>query len=505
MINLGPLLTPYVPIQQAPVGFLGHQIANMGQALEHQREFDAQQAMQQERMAQEAELQRAQLAETARYHDLGAQERADRLGEQQQVKDEQRANVLFDMLGKAQRTGNQSDIQTVLDQLKRHGYDVKEGETSLPEETPQPQAGTQAAGASPYKPASPFQKQLAGFMAAQPQTPEQAPSAPPGSLPPEIAAIAPMQARPKPPEAPAAPKRGGRYQIFKNGELVHEYDAPVEQAKMRQQIIAMGSPVIEQAGTPEEKQDAKVAADHAAALVGIMPTDKVVDAYQRMFKELSDRRKKQGPAGGGGSLGAPTKADMKEQSHLDDVQLKVYSAMTGREDYKDVLNAKRGADSALTMLAEGDEKGMLQHGALKQYLFSISGKVVTDGEMERLLNSTGKFNNWEAAVNTYTSGGVMPEGFKSQLHDLLTIVSTRAGGQIKELGDAAFQTTLNMTGDESRADTVRGMVTHEFKAPAQPRLGQKKPSGPAAPTTPAATGGETIEQKRERLRKLVGD
>ena len=180
---------------------------------------------------------------------------------------------------------------------------------------------------------------------------------------------------------------------------------------------------------------------------------------------------------------------------MNDQTLAVVRELRQDDVTKDSAQAKLGAQNGLAHLdaaakeAEGGG-GMQQLGAVKEYLRSVSGKVVTDKELDGFLNSTGKFNNWESAIDQYIKGGERPEEFLRQLRGLLSTIRDRAQTNLDATGSKAYEIIKRQTGDETQADVGRGFFTGNFSTPSEkPQRYGKNPG----------TSGESSADRRKRI------
>jgi hypothetical protein len=527
MIPIHALLTPYEAPAIAPVGLVGERLGGLGDFLEKRRENEIANELERQRQDQSYELGKGNLAETSRYHDLLGAQRQDTLDEKANAAKDKQREGLFNALRKAQTPDEKASI---IKEFKRLGDTVEETETALPAPAPEPIEPTPAKGAPKTRLEPPefagwgalgnakpsgFRKSLDAYMASGAggaSSGEEPTASPPGVLPPEIAALVPEgSSSVKPSTSAEAPKnRGGKFTIRDaQGNIIHEYDAPLEKQKVLTQITAMGAPFVKNAGFPEDEKAAQAAAEYASTLVGVLPPDKIPDAYLKAYQEnLSGYKKKHIEGQGGGGPAGPSKTDIKMQQMANDDTNRIIARVRQTSHVTAAEDAEESARRALAALDAAAQGGMQQLEAVKQHMVELSGKVVTDREMSQFMGSTGYWNEAQAKLSKYIASGEQPKEFLHQLRGVLETGLQRALARKNAAAQNAYQQSMLSSGDPVQAAIARGNFNGDFSVGEAPAgagsirsLAKPKATGQAAPA-PISSGED--ERKKALLKQLEG-
>jgi hypothetical protein len=159
---------------------------------------------------------------------------------------------------------------------------------------------------------------------------------------------------------------------------------------------------------------------------------------------------------------------------------RIIKRVGGQYDMKATGQAEEMAKRALRSLQSGGGMGDLD--AFKSYLVQMSGKVVTDREMDQFLSSTGKWNKWEQMVNQYTQEGKFPEDFKRQLQQLMAGFVRNAERHRRELGENARNQARHEKLSPDAQTVVYGHFTGVYPD-------SEAPTDSGAPAAPTRSGG----------------
>jgi len=555
------LITPITPVAPAG-GQMGAALGEAGDAAALQRERDRQ--FQQKQLddyqkwldqAADREVKSKHFDQINAYYNAQTALHKDQLAEKQNALGEKRAQQLFDAFRKAKTP---QDRENIRQELQRAGFTVTEADTELPEEpaaapaeaAPAPAAapGTYAHPPKPGGALPPISKATKGVLQnhAEPNTvgmgrggitlpvqktqpmgidafmasPEaQASAASPeaasagGELPPEMqknpydgGSLFPWDLagfpEPKPP-TPEKPKRGGKFTVTdKSGNQVLQYDEPLQQQKMRQDILRVGEPLITQGRNEINRDAANRAADAAAAdYAAFGDSGKAIDLFTKLYGQQVGQFKKEFPGGGGGGPAGPSKTDIKLAERDDTLVQHVIGRVGGQYEMKAVDQSITMAKNSLSSMNE--HTGMGDLNAFKQYLLAMSGKVVTDKEMEQFMHSSGAWTGWEKKYNEYMNEGKFPPQFLRSLQTLMQGFIANAEAKRKELGENAYQQVLGLQGSEQAAAVARGHFTGFDQPVGATPLGQPKPKAGAGHPAPA-TGGASGKARAEAWLKSQG-
>lgn len=461
-------------------------LGEAGQALSDSVRQDQ---LRQDRLAEQQrryELDKAGEEGKNRYYDAQAATHRMQVEEAKNSATNKRANALFDAFRK---TKTPSERSLIRDELKRIGYSVEEGDTELPGQAGGPQASPSSTGgvsaAALSATIDPSQSAMghigepggiaSGATAGESGVPEM------GVLP---------------SAAPAMPKmsRGGRFTIKDpTGIQVASYDEPMERMKSQLSIRgALGSMGL--AATTDREKAATAAATEAGANMldlGVDPNNAVkhaVDIYGHVLN-TGEFKKTLPPGAGGGGPGGPSKTDIKILGMDREQADKIIRRTAGNYDMKATSTAVAAARQALRDLQSGE--GMPDLDAFKRYLLQMSGKVVTDKEMDQFVNSTGKFNGIEQKIAQWTNEGRFPEEFKRQLGQMFQTFIENAERARKEMGDnARHQAALEGLSPDGQAVVSDFFTGDTSSTPQSAPLGArgKKPAATPAPAGAHAPG-----------------
>lgn len=357
MSMFSELINPITPVGAGSKGSaMGNGLGEAADFVETLRKNRAEEAHQNE---QDALKEQHQLSTDRYYNSLTAyhQDELKQKGVDAQAKLEQgnlkQALGLLEEHRKAIATGNLEGAKSIRAQLPALGFSVSESASGLPDAnapaTPAPSLTPPPPGAwstlqngqdEPHAPGyneggptpggSPFLKNYmaspgASAASAAPAAASSStaltdlgigkdiPGEPPASL-----TLLPSPDDIKPP-APAAPPQGkGKFTVRdKAGNVVSEYDQPLEQAKTQNQVDQIISPYTE-GGTPQSNQVWGQIRKSAMALAmtnGVTAKEAVEIASKNAGVELS-QFKRQGVGGGGGGEGVDEKHAFKVQAAL---------------------------------------------------------------------------------------------------------------------------------------------------------------------------------------------
>lgn len=521
MIPISSLITPYHPLEQAAPGAVGNALGGLGTFLEDRKQNQVADELNRLKADRSYELEKSATEGKNDYYATQAETAREKLKADAEAKQNASVGKLLDQLPEAHRKGDTAKVSALYDRLKAMGYGVQESDTELPEEKPSPSKdAVQGVNAQTAKGAKPSPKrasieppEFAGYdaLAAARSGPtlstssyattgedgEQLPPPPPGTatkspMPPEIAALAPA-GLPASPSAGTPPvKRGGKFTVTdKEGNVIHEYDAPLEKKRVRDQIAQMAEPLVGQARNPEEEKAFQSAADSTAKLVGVLPPDQLVKYFQDSVKtQLGEFKKsRMGDQGGGGPAG-PSKTDLKLEGMANEETNRIISRVRSTTHVTAAEDAERTALRGLASLDAASQGGMQQLEALKQHMLELSGKVVTDREMSQFMGSTGVWNEIQAKLGKYANGGELPPEFLKQLRGVLTTGLENARRAKNDAAQNAYQQSMLATGDPRQAAIARGNFNGDFSVDdgaSKPKLAPRQ--GPAKPAAPHAPGG----------------
>lgn len=448
-------------------------------------------------------------------HRMLAEDRATARTEKGEAKQKQRLDFLQDAYRKAKTP---AERQMILDQLRGHAASMNNSLEELPaEDTATDVAPTAEAPAGGKPGFTPFQagkkapavnKGFAGALGAYMQTPEATASPAEGAegAQPGGVNVSPFPwdalGLPKPEgNAMAAPPKGsGRFALKdKEGNLLQTFDTNSEGDSVRASIMAAAK---ERPGdTPDEKHASEMAMQRATSLYPQVGAAKAADIYDQTYKAVMSEVKKRGVAGAGGSgagAGGPSKAEMKLEGMDREEFHKIVNDFKGNYDVPATIKAERMAQSAVADLDRGG--GMNSLNALKQYMLQMSGKVVTDREMDQFLSSTGKWNNFEMKMNQWTKAGEMPPEFKAALREMLGNFAMNASKRRLEMAQNAKESARLGGMDDSGQARVYGFFTGDYGG--APEKGALRDRGKKAPAGSSGSGG-TGGNKKAELKALL--
>ncbi len=512
MIPIASLITPYeAPLQSQP-GQVGRSLGDLGEFIQKRKDNEVANEIQRQRDAANQGIQNRQLDETTRYHDLLYKEHGEAQAEKKNAANDKIREHLFDRLHKA-RTPD--DKLSVIQEFKRLGDTVEESASAF-QPPPGPKDEGKAANTAPAnvqratvgqapqdKPKRLEPPEFAGYadLAGASKTGprgatsytsvdaegNQLPPAPPGAskpMPPEIAALVPEGATAAKPSAPEPPKSGGGKFTVRNsaGDIIHEYDAPAEKQKQLSAISTMGMTLVKNAGFPEDETAAKGAAEYASSLVGVIPEEKIPDAFLKAYQEQLSGYKKKHIAG---QEGTGPGVDDKHLVKIEDETQKIINSTTTRAKAASLNDWDRHLSSASDLLNQ--PSGPSQTAALIEWARGMNGRAPPYAEMQALKNSGGvwaglvsKVQAWDPAKD----GQMSPQFIAGMRHalDAAALSVRQAKTDIaEEAGQQIGESFIPYRGGEREKAVHRAKGAFVKQAPA------------------AGAGGETVEQKRARI------
>lgn len=303
-------------------------------------------------------------------------------------------------------------------------------------------------------------------------------------------------------------KRGGKFTVTdKDGNVIHEYDAPLEQKRTRDQIQAMAEPLVGRARNSEEEKAYAAAAESTAKLVGVLPPNELVKYFQDSVKtQLGEFKKSRMGGDAVGGPAGPSKTDLKVESMGNEETNRIIARVRATTHAEKAAEAEAAAQAGLASLDSAGQGGMQQLEALKQHMLALSGKVVTDREMGQFMGSTGVWNEIQAKLGKYTAGGEMPPEFLSQLRGVLMTGLQTARTRRNAAAQNAYQQTLLSTGDKRQAAIARGNFNDDFSLDEGVASAPKSaaPRGQAKAAASPAPAGDAHAAALARARKLLG-
>lgn len=313
---------------------------------------------------------------------------------------------------------------------------------------------------------------------------------------------------PKPAEAaqPAKPQGKGKHIIFdpKTGEEVLVYDEKLQKAQTEQEMQDALLPAGEGGLTPESQKASKVAAQMAAKIFDATGNREFAITQAQNWLKGEMGQFKDRYAGGGGGVGGGgtglTKQQQQAEQNMNSETRQWYNSIKSGEQFTNLESSKRGSELGLKLLA--GPSGTEQLAGMKQYLYDISGKVVTKGEMDQLLASSGGFTSIEMFADRWLAEGQMPEKFKRNLTALLQTKLAAADAGIKETAEKARGVINGLTGDPRQGAIIYGAFTGDFSEVA-PKARPGKPRSGQGSKAPPATGAMSTEEKRKKLMGLI--
>lgn len=487
-ISYAPFITPFASpaMGRIDASALGQAGQLLSEGVRREQERKDRLAEQQRRY----ELDQSEAAGKNDYYAAQAQTHRMAVEQSKNAATEKRAQALFDAFRKSKTP---QERQAVRDELQRLGFSVEETDTELPDPTAaatpaEAIASTTTAPAvagtkvKTPKVSKKFASALGQFMTDENDAtvaPEEQSPASPFADPSGVAATA-MGAMPA--AAPAVPKasRGGRFVIRdKSGIQVQSYDEPVERMKgqtaIRSTLGAMGLAAV----TDRERAATQAASEAGAQMLdlGLQPAEAVkyaVDIYGKTLKQEYGVSKVK-PAGGGGP-GGPSKIELRMTGMDREQADKIIKRVDHLEKAPGQVDGLNMARRALASLDSGSGMGDLD--AFKSYLVQMSGKVVTDKEMDQFMKSEGAWTGWEAKVNQYAAQGRFPEEFTKPLRAMFERFIKLNEADLARAGSSAMeQARLSKLSPEQQA-IVRGHFTGNFAVP-----GGAQEAAPAAGST----------------------
>lgn len=322
---------------------------------------------------------------------------------------------------------------------------------------------------------------------------------------------------PTPPNTGAAPdatKGSGRYILKdKSGNVIDIWDSKAEEQQTRNQVMGFMAPLIGHAKTPQQKANAQEAADIAASAVETYGPQKAAEIgaanYFKLEKDDQENARvgqgqqridnKKGGKGGVAAPGIKSKEEMALDKEANDYVDKTIKTVNLGYDAKDSRKAMQVSAAAVAKLDDAlkNPSGMMQLAALKDYMLSVSGKVVTDREMDQFLGSEGVWNEVKSKVAKYTDSGQMPPEFAQKLRSMLLQAASQRASQLKSAGDTVTQQILLAEGytpemKQRMAAKARGYFTGSYDAPA----------GPTKSGAPKSGGDDEAARRRKALEGL---
>ena len=479
-VSYSPFLTPFASPSLGRIDMSG--IEDAAKAFEQRAQYDQ---TRQDRLAKEAQdyqLNKQHRDAEDQYYAQQAETHRMQVEQMKNADFEKRSNALFDAFRKAKTP---TDRKAVMDELSRLGYKVEEQASDLPPPAPPPMSA-ETAPAAPPKPAKGAKtpKPNKQFMAALGQivTDENAQETPvdesqlgkgtlasvlgvPGADAASGEASGASAAGEIP--APIAPQPGGKFVIKdKNGIVVHSYDEPLERARTQVLVNSAMGGLKDAARTERERSAADAAVKMAAGLVdsGTSVADAAklgLDAYGR---SLTGEFKKvyPGSGGSGGTGGLPSKTALKIEGMDREQTDKIIRRVDKDGDAKKQIDGINFARRAMASLDSGSGMGDLD--AFKSYLLQMSGKVVTDKEMDQFMHSEGAWAGWEKKLNEYnvSNPGRFPPEFVAPLRAMFQRFIELNSANLKQMADnARSQAQLSGLGENDQA-IVYGHFTGEF-------------------------------------------
>lgn len=466
-------LTPFASPALGRIDVSG--LSDAAKALEQRAQYDQ---TRQDRLAQQAfqnQIEQSATEGKNRYYD--AQAATHRMA-QEQAKDaafEKRSQVLFDAFRKAKTP---VDRQAIRDELQRLGYSVEEQSTDLPDTTLQTTAAaepppvlTSKTYKNPPKPNKSFSAALGQIVADENATPTAADESTlgPGSLASVLGVPAAQAMSGEAGGASAAtdiaapPSRGGKFVIKdKSGAIVHSYDEPLERMKTQTIVNSAMGGLREAAQTTREKAAADAAIKAAAGLVdGGVDLDKAARLGLDTYKNtLAQEFKKTYPQGAGGGAAGPSKTQLKIEGMDREQEDKIIRRVSGAYDAKGMHQGIAMARRAVSSLDSGSGIGDLD--AFKAYLLQMSGKVVTDKEMDQFMHSEGAWVGWEKKFNEYAAQGRFPPEFLQPLRAMFERFITLNSESLKQMGSNAREQAKRSHLSPDQQAIVYGNFTGDF-------------------------------------------
>lgn len=330
----------------------------------------------------------------------------------------------------------------------------------------------------------------------------------------------------KPPDNASPGKGSGRYLLKdKSGNVVDIWDQGAEDKQDRDMVAGYMKPLIGHAKDPSSKAHAEEALDVAMSgvqLYGPQEAAKLGAAeFHRLEKEGNDAARvgqgqqridmKKGRGGGGGGVPGVSKLSIKLDDQANALVEKVKADVSRDFKVPAERNAMNVAQGAVAKLDDAikNPSGMMQLAALKDYFLVVSGKTVTDDEMDKFLNSTGAWNSIKMKLARYTDEGQMPPDFARQLKGMLLKWSANSAKNMKRAGQTAADAIRGMRFSgatpeqmDEIANNTASYFTGDYgwRKPVAP-----KPSGKpsASPAAPSATPASSEMDERARFYNLV--
>lgn len=510
-------LTPFASPALGRIDVSG--LEQAGQMLEQRSQYEQNRLDRLAKEGRDYELNKSETEGRNRYYDAQAVTHRMAQEEKKNADQEKRSRALFDAFRKSK---NPTERKAIMDELQRLGFTVEEQDTELPAEAPASPASAVAAPTAPTakapkaaKPSKPGKTPKANksFMAALGHIVNDVPGEEldrqvaeggdasevgPGSLasvlgyPGAFGESTTAQGASAGVDipAPAAMSRGGKFVIKdKSGVTVHSFDEPLERMHNQMAMKAALAPLLSAAKTERERAAAQAAVNAGAAVLdtGKPPetaSDFALKVYHEALNQEFRKSYQPGAGGGGASAALPSKLQIRLNDQAIGAYDKVIDNVSRDTKVQAAQDRRQFAQGALQKLDDAERGGLQEHAALKDYVFSISGKVVTDDEMDKLLGSAGAWTKWKMQLAQYTDAGRMPPEFKSQLRHLLGVISKGADIVLDEAGKRAHDQLANLplslqTDDQAALAETAGAHFSGKYTPRRNRPGAPSSKAPA--------------------------
>ncbi len=506
-LDYGSFLTPFASPALGRIDVSG--LEDAGRMLEQRAQYDQSRADRLAKEARDYELEKQHRDASDEYYRMEAETHRMNQQNAKNAANEKRTQALFDAFRKAKTP---TDRKAIMDELKRLGFTVEEQ-------------------ASEFQGASPVQASKAPIA----PTPEKAAMGLIDSydMPQAKGERSALEMRNYDPvlgvagagamsgEAGGAtagvdiqePAGKGKFVIKdKSGIAVHSYDEPLELAKSRMIMNSAMGGLKEAARTDRERTAAEAAVNAAADLVPAGATLEQyataakfgLDMYGKAVAGQGYRRTYEPAKGGGGpaSTNVPTRLALKVGDQALTAYNMIHDNIAQDQAVKGANERYQSIQRGMSLLKASSEGGMSEHAALKEYLNSISGKVVTDTELDKMLGSAGAWQKWLYQANQYLDSGRMPENFKRQLEGMLVKIGASAERTLDAAAENARNQFLNLPlgmapdDQEALADTLGSSISpRKFKAHKAAKGAPAKAGAPSAPSGPS---------KEQRLDDFLG-
>ncbi len=287
-----------------------------------------------------------------------------------------------------------------------------------------------------------------------------------------------------------------------NGRVVMNLplNAGASQAYQAHQVTKAGKALLDNAVTPEERENATRATAWMLSRVGSDSVDNIIKEGVHRYdtdqgnatKVVVQGMKKRVPGGGGmgGGPAGPTKADkFSHQVNLDDA--KFAEGLINNNETNSKLAALRDYESDLQKIddALASKNPISQRSALMEYMKTLSGKQSTDVERRQIANAGGIIDRLKNDLSLWTEdpglSAAYVRNFRQHMQTLRNAIAARKAQIGEETAQRVSQNPYFATKSEADRRALRnyayGVITGNHHHEAEPTE-----AAPAASATKAA-------------------